>query len=148
MISSSAISRYEEELFDFEVEPSCHQFPSSMTPKSRRTHGAARLCSYPHDAAAVRRWLLELYLPRQTVRTPNFLDKLNTHIFETFQYENREASGAASLRNFWPLGQRLLPRFPHGAYDGGGEIVPGFAARFVSRLNPDGRRDSMVPLHG
>jgi transglutaminase-like putative cysteine protease len=56
VISSSAeVSHFEEELFEFEVEPSCHEFPFQYDAEEQTELVPYRLCSYPHDAAAVRR---------------------------------------------------------------------------------------------
>jgi transglutaminase-like putative cysteine protease len=52
-----------------------------------------RLPSYPHDGPAVQRWLRELYQPGQLVGTWEVLNKLNTHIFETFRYRYRPEYG-------------------------------------------------------
>jgi len=131
VISSSAeVSHFEEELFDFEVDPSCDEFPFQYNAEEQTELVPYRLCSYPHDAAAVRQWLRQIYSPGERVRTLELLDRLNTHIFETFQYENREAAGVqlpcetlatrkGSCRDFAVL---MMEAARHW----------GFAARFVS----------------
>jgi transglutaminase-like putative cysteine protease len=94
VISSSAeVSHFEGELFDFEIEPSCHEFPFQYNAEEQTELVPYRLCSYPHDAVAVRQWLRGIYSPRQAVGTLDLLERLNTRIFETFRYENREAPG-------------------------------------------------------
>ena len=52
-----------------------------------------RLPSYPHDGPALQKWLLDIYSPGQLINTSELLNKLNTHIYETFQYLYREELG-------------------------------------------------------
>jgi transglutaminase-like putative cysteine protease len=131
VISSSAeVSHFEEDLFEFEVEPSCQEFPFQYNAEEQAELVPYRLCSYPHDSVAVREWLRGTYLPGQKTGTLELLDKLNTRIFETFQYENRDApgvqlpcqtlaTGKGSCRDFAVL---MMEAARHW----------GFAARFVS----------------
>ncbi|MCA9102008.1 MAG: transglutaminase family protein [Pirellulales bacterium] len=52
-----------------------------------------RLPSYPHDGPALQNWLLDLYRPGQLVDTWDLLTRLNTRIFETFEYRFRPEYG-------------------------------------------------------
>lgn len=131
VISSSAdVTRFEEDLFDFEIEPSCLEYPFQYNSEEQTELVPYRLCSYPHDGAAVRQWLRGSYLPGEAVGTLELLDRLNTRIFETFKYENRNApgvqlpcktlaTGSGSCRDFAVL---MMESARHW----------GFAARFVS----------------
>ncbi|HEY5706434.1 MAG TPA: transglutaminase family protein [Terrimicrobiaceae bacterium] len=52
-----------------------------------------RLPSYPYDGPAVQNWLHDLYSPGKLIGTFELLNKLNTRIYESFQYARREETG-------------------------------------------------------
>jgi transglutaminase-like putative cysteine protease len=164
VISSSAeVSHFEEELFDFEVEPTCLEYPFQYNTEEQAELVPYRLCSYPHDGFAVREWLRGIYLPGQTAGTLELLDRLNTRIFETFQYENRDApgvqipcetlaAGKGSCRDFavlmmeaarhWGFGARFVSGYvqllegQHGSTHAWTEIyIPGFGWRGFDPTN-------------
>ncbi|MEY4483287.1 MAG: hypothetical protein RL693_739, partial [Verrucomicrobiota bacterium] len=52
-----------------------------------------RIPSYPHDGPKLRDWLRGVYEPGTLVNTLELLKRLNTAIYDTFQYKWREEYG-------------------------------------------------------
>ena len=88
-----------------------------------------RLPSYPYEGPRLQEWLQELYRPGQVIETYDLLGKLNTHIYQAFQYAHREEPacncrdtilrGSGSCRDFAVL---MMEAARHW----------GFGARFVT----------------
>jgi transglutaminase-like putative cysteine protease len=112
------------------LEPSAVSYPFQYAADEQIEIVPYRLPSYPHDGPAVRTWLLDLYRPGQLIDTWDLLSRLNTRIFESFQYRYRPeygvqlpcqtlALGSGSCRDYAVL---MMEAARHW----------GFAARFVT----------------
>lgn len=75
------------------LEPSAASYPFQYAADDQIEIVPFRLPSYPHDGPAVQQWLLDLYRPGQLIDTWDLLDRLNTRIFESFQYRYRPEYG-------------------------------------------------------
>ena len=75
------------------LDPSATSYPFQYAANEQVEIVPFRLPSYPHDGPAVQKWLLDLYQPGQLINTWDLLDKLNTRIFESFQYRYRPEYG-------------------------------------------------------
>jgi transglutaminase-like putative cysteine protease len=112
------------------IDPNARQFPFQYAPEEQVELISCRLPSYPYEGAKLQQWLGELYRPGQVVGTFELLEKLNTHIFQSFKYAHRDdpgvqlpcdtlARGSGSCRDFAVL---MMEAARHW----------GFAARFVT----------------
>jgi transglutaminase-like putative cysteine protease len=63
----------------------------TFTEPSRLIH--YRLPSYPYDGPTLQHWLRDLYRPGQVVGTLELLERLNTHIHQSFAYAHRDDAG-------------------------------------------------------
>ena len=75
------------------LDPSATSYPFQYAANEQVEIVPFRLPSYPHDGPALQKWLLDLYQPGQLINTWDLLDKLNTRIFESFQYRYRPEYG-------------------------------------------------------
>jgi transglutaminase-like putative cysteine protease len=153
LLSEMDVDLYDDEPIECLIDPSANSYPFQYGADEQVEIIQYRLPSYPHDGPAVQKWLLDLYRPGQLINTPELLDKLNTHIFESFQYVRREepgvqlpcrtlALGTGSCRDFavfmmeaarhWGFGARFVTGYirmgegQHGATHAWTEIyVPG-----------------------
>lgn len=112
------------------ITPDAATYPFSYAESEALEMSPFLIPSYPHDAEAVKAWLLAIYTPGETVPTHQLLHQLNTRIFESFKYERREevgvqvpcetlARGSGSCRDFAVF---MMEAARHW----------GFAARFVT----------------
>jgi transglutaminase-like putative cysteine protease len=75
------------------LEPSATSYPFQYAANEQVEIVPYRLPSYPHDGPAVQKWLLDLYQPGQLIDTWDLLNRLNTRIFEAFEYRYRPEYG-------------------------------------------------------
>lgn len=75
------------------LEPAASLYPFQYGANEQIEIIPYRLPSYPHGGPAVQRWLFDLYRPGQFTDTWELLGRLNTRIFETFQYRYRPEYG-------------------------------------------------------
>ena len=112
------------------VDPSARLFPFQYAPEEQIELVQYRLPSYPYDGSKLRDWLQALYRPGLTIETFELLNNLNSHIFKSLAYNNRDeagvqtpcdtlARGSGSCRDFAVL---MMEAARHW----------GFGARFVS----------------
>jgi len=96
VISSSVevVHLRESPLDDYRIDPALRNYPFLYDVQEEGPELVPyRLTSYPHDGLAVRTWLKEVYTPGEKTDTLELLHRLNTHIFETFEYRHREDAG-------------------------------------------------------
>jgi transglutaminase-like putative cysteine protease len=112
------------------IDPAAKRYPLQYSADEQVEIVPYRLPSYPHDGAALQRWLLDLYQPGQLVETWDLLNRLNARLYETLQYRFRPeygvqlpcqtlALGSGSCRDYAVL---MMEAARHW----------GFAARFVT----------------
>jgi transglutaminase-like putative cysteine protease len=89
-----------------------------------------RLPSYPYDGPALQAWLLELYRPGQLIGTFELLNRLNTRIYESFQYSRREESGVQLPCQTLALGSGSCRDYAVLMMEAARHL--GFGARFVT----------------
>ncbi len=135
------------------IDPAARLFPFQYAPEEQLELVQYRIPSYPYDGAALQQWLLNVYRPGQNAGTFEILEKLNTHIYNSFKYAHREqvgvqlpcdtlVRGSGSCRDFavlmmeaarhWGFGARFVTGYiqmgegQHGATHAWTEIyIPG-----------------------
>lgn len=75
------------------IDPLARSFPFQYSPDEQIALVPYRLPSYPYSGSALHEWLAKLYQPGQLIDTFELLDRLNTHIYESLQYNARYAPG-------------------------------------------------------
>ena len=91
--SDVLVALYDDSLAECMLDPGASSFPFQYASNEQIEIVPYRLPSYPHDGPAVQKWLLDLYQPGQVINTSELLSKLNTRIFESFQYRYRPEYG-------------------------------------------------------
>jgi transglutaminase-like putative cysteine protease len=163
LLSEVNVDLYDDIPIDCVIDPIAHSYPFQYAANEQVEIIPYRLPSYPHDGPAVQRWLSDIYRPGQLVNTSDLLDRLNTHIYETFQYVRREepgvqlpcqtlALGSGSCRDYavfmmeaarhWGFGSRFVTGYiqmgegQHGATHAWTEIyIPGAGWRGYDPTN-------------
>ena len=163
LLSEVHVDFYDDEPVDCLIEADANSYPFQYAADEQVEIIQYRLPSYPHDGPAVQKWLLELYRPGQLINTSELLNKLNTRIYESFQYVRREeagvqlpcqtlALGTGSCRDYavfmmeaarhWGFGARFVTGYirmgegQHGATHAWTEIyVPGMGWRGFDPTN-------------
>jgi len=130
LLSDVRVDLFDDGQMECLLDPAATSYPFQYSPSEQVEIVPYRLPSYPYDGPAVQNWLLNLYRPGQLINTWDLLDRLNTHIFESFQYRFRPeygvqlpcatlASASGSCRDYAVL---MMEAARHW----------GFAARFVT----------------
>ena len=145
------------------VSPNARLFPFQYAPEEQVELIHYRLPSYPYEGPKLQQWLSDLYRPGQVVGTFELLEKLNTHIFQSFKYAHRDDPGvqlpcdtliraSGSCRDFavlmmeaarhWGFGARFVTGYiqmdegQHGATHAWTEIyIPGAGWRGFDPTN-------------
>ncbi|HMP07950.1 MAG TPA: transglutaminase family protein [Lacipirellulaceae bacterium] len=112
------------------LDPSAEHYPFQYPAGDQVEIIPYRLPSYPHDGPAVQRWLLDLFRPGQLVETWDLLNRLNTRIFEAFEYRFRPEYGVQLPCQTLALGSGSCRGYA-GFLMGAGRHW-GFPARFVT----------------
>ncbi|MCP9820184.1 transglutaminase family protein [Synechococcus sp. Cruz-9H2] len=84
---------YDEKLVRCHVDPEAISFPFHYSPDEQLGLVPYRLPSFSQDGLALKNWMFDLHQPGQAVDTLELLNKLNTRIYEAFQYTRREDPG-------------------------------------------------------
>jgi transglutaminase-like putative cysteine protease len=87
------VALYDDSPIECLLEPNAVSYPFQYSASEQIEIVPYRLPSYPHDGPAVQKWLLDLYRPGQLIETWELLDRLNTRIFESFEYRYRPEYG-------------------------------------------------------
>ena len=163
LLSEVNVDFYDDEPIECLIDPNANSYPFQYGADEQVEIIQYRLPSYPHDGPAVQNWLLDLYRPGQLIGTHELLDKLNTHIYESFKYVRREeagvqlpcqtlALGTGSCRDYavfmmeaarhWGFGARFVTGYiqmgqgQHGATHAWTEIyIPGMGWRGFDPTN-------------
>lgn len=112
------------------LEPSATSYPFQYAANEQVEIVPYRLPSYPHDGPAVQSWLLDLYRPGQLIETWELLNRLNTRIFEAFQYRYRPEYGVQLPCTTLALGSGSCRDYAVFMMEAARHW--GFAARFVT----------------
>jgi transglutaminase-like putative cysteine protease len=104
LFSELIVAHYDENPLDFLIDPNALSYPFKYSPDEQIELIPYRLASYPHDGASLNLWLSELYTPGQLINTLELLNRLNTHIYQSFRYVRREESGVHSPAETIALG--------------------------------------------
>ena len=93
LLSEMTVAIYDDNPIECLLEPSASSYPFQYSAEEQIEIVPYRIPSYPHDGVAVQKWLSDLYQPGMLVGTWELLAKLNTRIFEAFQYRYRPEYG-------------------------------------------------------
>jgi transglutaminase-like putative cysteine protease len=93
VFSDCEVSIYDDEPREGSIAPHARSFPFQYNANEQMEIIPYRVPSYPHDSWAVQNWLAAIYSPGELIATLDLLKKLNTRIFESFQYSRREEAG-------------------------------------------------------
>jgi transglutaminase-like putative cysteine protease len=157
------VNLYYDNPVEWPIAPFARSFPFQYPPEEHVDLMAYRLPSYPYDGPMLLDWLRHLYEPGQVIGTLDLLNRLNTHIFESFKYAHRDETGvqlpnetlqraSGSCRDFavlmmeaaryWGLGARFVTGYiqmaegQHGATHAWTEIyLPGAGWRGFDPTN-------------
>jgi transglutaminase-like putative cysteine protease len=163
LFSEINVDLYDDHPIDCLIEPNARSYPFQYDASEQVELIPFRLPSYPYDGPVLQKWLLDLYSPGQLINTFELLNKLNTRIYEAFQYARREdpgvqfpcqtlALGTGSCRDYavlmmeaarhWGFGARFVTGYiqmgegQHGATHAWTEIyVPGAGWRGFDPTN-------------
>lgn len=93
VFSELVVAHYDENPLDFLIDPSALSYPFQYAADEQAELVPYRLSSYSHDGQSLQNWLLDSYTPGELINTFDLLNKLNTRIFESFQYAPRDEPG-------------------------------------------------------
>lgn len=93
ILSEIDVDIYDDNPVEGLIEPSAKNYPFQYAANEQIELFTYRIPSYPHDGPAVQTWLQDLYAPGDVINTVDLLNKLNTRIFESFEYIRREEVG-------------------------------------------------------
>ena len=163
VFSEVEVDLYEDAPFECLVDPVAQSYPFQYPAAEQIEVVTYRIPSYPHDGPALQQWLRDLYMPGQLIDTAELLSRLNTRIYETFQYQYRPemgvqmpcqtlAMGSGSCRDYavfmmeaarhWGFGARFVTGYiqmdegQHGATHAWTEVyIPGAGWRGYDPTN-------------
>jgi transglutaminase-like putative cysteine protease len=93
IFSEVDVDLYPDEAIECLIDPAASFFPFQYAPEEQVELIQYRLPSYPYEGQRLQQWLHELYHPGQIIGTLELLEKLNTHIHDSFRYAHREEPG-------------------------------------------------------
>lgn len=128
--SDVTVAIYEDSPIECLLEPGAMSYPFQYEASEQIEIVPYRLPSYPHDGPAVQKWLLDLYRPGQLVETWDLLNRLNTRIFEVFEYRYRPEYGVQLPCTTLELGSGSCRDYAVFMMEAARHW--GFAARFVT----------------
>src|SRR5262252_958516 len=80
------VDLYGDDPIECFIDPNARRFPFQYPPEEQVELIHYRLPSYPYEGPKLQQWLTALYQPGQVIGTFELLEKLNTHIFQSFKY--------------------------------------------------------------
>lgn len=128
--SDVTVAVRDDRLMECLIEPSATHYPFQYAAEDQIEIVPYRLPSYPHDGPAVQRWLLDLYRPGQLIETWELLSRLNSRIYEAFQYRYRPEYGVQAPCQTLALGSGSCRDYAVFMMEAARHW--GFAARFVT----------------
>ncbi len=96
VLSEVDVNLYDEHLIECHIDPEARSFPFQYSADEHLGLIPYRHPSYPHEGTNWQSWLRELYTPGQLIDTLELLSRLNSRIYEAFQYTRREDPGVQS----------------------------------------------------
>ena len=93
IFSEVDVDLFEHTLDECHVDAEARSYPFEYPASEQLGLVPYRLPIYPHEGSDLKSWLLDLYRPGQLIDTLDLLNRLNTRIFESFQYVRREDPG-------------------------------------------------------
>ncbi len=128
--SDVTVLHYDEPSAECLIDPIAVLYPFQYSASEQVEIMPYRLPSYPHDGPAVQQWLLDLYRPGQLIETWDLLNRLNTRIFEAFEYRYRPEYGVQLPCTTLSLGSGSCRDYAVFMMEAARHW--GFAARFVT----------------
>jgi transglutaminase-like putative cysteine protease len=93
ILSEVDVDLYDDNPIECLIEPAARLFPFQYAPEEQVELILYRLPSYPYDGPKLQEWLGNVYRPGQVTGTFDLLNRLNTHIHQSFKYTRREDPG-------------------------------------------------------
>ena len=91
--SELILQHYDSNPLDFILDEGAVYYPFVYEPDSLPDLAAFMHIIYPKDTARLQEWLTQFWKPGDKVETIELLQRVNRHIFETFQYQRRDEPG-------------------------------------------------------
>jgi transglutaminase-like putative cysteine protease len=91
--SELVLEQYDTNPLDFILEEGAVHYPFVYDPDSLVELAPFMSILYPRDTVALRQWQAQFWKPGAPIETFSLLQKINRHIFETFQYKRRDEAG-------------------------------------------------------
>jgi transglutaminase-like putative cysteine protease len=91
--SELVLQQYDINPLDFILEESAVNYPFVYDPESLPELTAFMAILYPRDTAGLLEWLGQFWKPGDKTETISLLQRVNTHISRTFQYQRRDEAG-------------------------------------------------------
>ncbi len=120
----------DDQLIECLIDENARSFPFQYSPEEMIELIPYRLPSYPYEGPVLHRWLRDIYLPGQLVDTFELLGRLNTHIFESLEYNLRWDPGVQLPHETIALGKGSCRDYAVLMMEAA--RFWGFAARFVT----------------
>jgi transglutaminase-like putative cysteine protease len=130
IINEIVVQQFEENPFDFLVEPYAQQYPFTFPSEELLTLSPYQLLIYPQDREAVLAWVRGILDPKQACETILLLTRLNSAVRDSFQYVRREEPGVQSPSETLRLGSGSCRDY--AAFFMEAARALGLASRFVS----------------
>jgi transglutaminase-like putative cysteine protease len=124
------VTIYNDEPRECVIDPRAQSFPFQYASNEQMEIIPYRVPSYPADGLAIQEWLADIYKPGELIPTLDLLKKINTRIFETFQYSRREEVGVQLPSRTITLGSGSCRDFAVFMMEAARHL--GLAARFVT----------------
>jgi transglutaminase-like putative cysteine protease len=96
VFSDLVLDHFDSNPFDFYIEPEAVRYPFVYNRETALELSGLIPLVYPEDAARVRQWLGQFWLPGQTTDAMALLQQMTGHISRTFQYQIRNEPGVQS----------------------------------------------------
>jgi transglutaminase-like putative cysteine protease len=128
--SEVVIQHYVETPLDFVIVDYAAKFPFQYNPIERTDLLPYQVSLYPKDTPALKKWIRQVWQPRQLTDTFLFLDSLNKAIVDEFNYMAREEPGVQTPEQTLEKGSGSCRDFATLFIEACRYV--GLAARFVS----------------
>ncbi len=128
--SEVTVALHDDQRAECLIEAGAASYPFQYAASEQVELVPYRLPSYPHDGPAVQKWLLDIYRPGQLIDTWELLNRLNTRIFEAFEYRYRPEYGVQLPCQTLSLGSGSCRDYAVFMMEAARHL--GFGARFVT----------------
>lgn len=131
LLSEVVVEIYDEDQLECLLDPSSKVFPFQYSAQEQVEVMPYKLVGFPLEAPEVLAWLANrIYRPGDVRDTVEVLNELNTAIFESFAYTQRDEPGVQSPGRTLALGSGSCRDFAVFLIEAARNL--GFAARFVT----------------